>query len=250
MIRSLLVLVGALVLTSCSSVGVHDLQKHKPRITQAPSRILVEPFSAPLSVFSLGGRSDADKRVLRDEIVAALAEGTAGELRVHAADAAVVQAGSPIPTGVWLIRGEIRRVDQGSRALRATVGLGAGRTEMRTRVTVYNVTAGGSVPILRFKTTGSSGLEPGVALGIATGGVGTALAVGSAAGTMLINSLPGVSSDIDRTSYEIAAVLSAYLQRNGLLDDSRTPVSPKMKGSMPSSVNLGRAVPAPLRGEN
>ena len=243
-------LAGALALSSCSSVGIYAVQKHGARVWQAPSRILVEPFSAPLSAFSLGERTAAEKSILRDEIVAVLASGTASQLRVHAADADVVRTPGQIRPGAWLIRGEIRRVDQGSRALRATVGFGAGRTEMRTRVTVYNVTSAGLLPLIRFNTTGNSGMEPGAALGIATGGVGTAVAAAGAAGSVVLSSLPGVSSDIDRTSYEIAAVLSAYLQRNGLLDSRRVAIQPNMRGRAPSTLNLNRAVPAPLRSQN
>lgn len=234
-------------LSACSSVGIYDLQKKQTRLAQGPTRILVEPFSAPLSAFKLGDRTPAEKGVLRDEIVAGLARGTASQLRTHAADAAVLARGQQPAPGTWLVRGEIRRVDQGSRAKRAVVGLGAGRTEMRTRVTVYQVTTAGLVPLIRFNTTGHSGMEPGVALGVATGGVGTAMSAASAAGSLVLSSLPGVSSDIDRTSYEIAAVVSVYLQRQGLLGSSRTAITPNMRGKLPSTVNFNRAVPAPLR---
>jgi hypothetical protein len=84
---------------------------------------------------------------------------------------------------------------------------------------------------------------------VATGGVGTALSAASAAGSLVMSSLPGVSSDIDRTSYEIAAVLSVYLQTNGLLDRSRIPIQPNMRGRLPTTVNLNRAIPAPLRAQ-
>ena len=207
----------------------------------------MERFSAPPAAFQLGERSASEKRVLRDEIVASLARSTAGQLRTHAANSSVLVSGGTVAPGAWLVRGEIRKVDQGSRALRASIGLGIGRTEMRTSVSVFKLTEAGLVPVLRFKTTGNSGMEPGVALGIATGGVGTAVSATSAAGTLVMSSLPGVSSDIDRTSYEIAAVLSVYLQKNGLLGPSRTPIQPHMRGQLPTTVNLNRAIPAPLR---
>lgn len=236
-----------LMVCSCSSVGIYDLQKQGARVTRGPSRILVEPFSAPLNRFALGERSSGEKNVLRNEIVTSLARSTAAQLRIHAADAAVVGGSNVARPGTWLVRGEIREVDQGSRALRAGVGLGMGRTTFRTRVTVFDVTSTGLVPLLRFSTTGSSGLEPGAALGVATAGVGTGLAVANAAGSAVLAGLPGVNTDIDRTSYEIAAVVSVYLQRNGLLGASRTPISPNIAGQMPSTLNLNRAVPAPMR---
>jgi len=242
-------LVCLLALCSCSSVGVHSLHTKPVALRSAPSRIWVERFSAPPAAFQLGERSASEKRVLRDEIVANLARSTAGQLRTHAANSSVLVSGGTVAPGAWLVRGEIRKVDQGSRALRGGIGLGIGRTEMRTSVSVFKMTESGLVPLLRFKTTGNSGMEPGVALGIATGGVSTAFSAASAAGTLLMSSLPGVSTDIDRTSYEIAAVLSVYLQKNGLLGPSRTPIQPNMRGQLPTTVNLNRAIPAPLRAQ-
>ncbi len=236
-----------LTLCSCSSVGVYSVRSKSTPPRQAPTRIWVERFSAPMSAFQLGERSASEKRVLRDEIVANLARSTAGQLRTHAANSSVVgSSGFPAP-GSWIVRGRILRVDQGSRALRAGIGLGAGRTEMRTSVSVLRVTETGVLPLLKFNTTGNSGMEPGVALGIATGGVGTAVSAASAAGTLVMSSLPGVSTDIDRTSYEIAAVLSVYLQANSLLGPSRVPIQPNMRGQLPTTINLNRAIPAPLR---
>lgn len=246
-LKLLLSLAVAITFCSCSSVGVHSLQTNRVAVREAPSRIWVERFSAPLSAFQLGERPASEKRVLRDAIVTNLARSTSGQLNTHAANSSVLGAESTPSPGSWIVRGQIQRVDQGSRALRAGIGLGAGRTEMRTSVTVFKVTAAGLVPLLRFNTTGSSGLEPGVALGIATGGVGTVLSAASAGGTLLMGSLPGVNTDIDRTSYEIAAVLSLYLQDRGLLGRSRIPIQPKMKGELPTTVNLSRAIPAPLR---
>lgn len=244
--RCLSGLAALALFAGCSSVGVYDLQKHGQPVSQAPAQILVQPFSAQLSAFHLGQRPPQELRALREEIVRDLAQSTAAQLRIHAADSAVVTDRNQIVVGTWLIRGEIRRVHQGSRALRATVGLGAGRTEMRTRVTVYRVDAEGLSPILTFNTTGSSGLEPGAAVGAATGGaslIGTSAAV-------LGGSLAGVSTDVERTAYETAAVLSAYLRRNGLHDPSRRAVEPNMRGQAPSTVNTRRAMPAPLRGDN
>ena len=241
--RLALSLFSVLGLCSCSSVGIYSLENRSAAPVQAPSRILVEPFSAPLSAFQLGERTAREKSVQRDEIVQNLARSTASQIRTHAADSAVLRSSQQVVPGAWIVRGQITRVDQGSRALRAGIGLGMGRTEMRTRVSFYRVTTSGLAPLIRFNTTGTSGLEPGAALGLATGGVGTAMTVANAG----VRSLPGVSTDIDRTSYEIAAVLSVYLERHGLLGRSRQAIHPRMKGQLPTMINLDRAIPAPLR---
>jgi len=239
----------AVVFSSCSSVGVYDLQERSGAVVQErPSRILVEPFSAQPSAFDLGPRSADEHRMLRSRIVSTLADQTVSQLRIYAADSAVLQRSTQLRPGAWLVRGQIRKVSQGSRALRATIGLGVGRTKMQTRVTVFQVTSEGLRPLVSFNTTGSSGLEPGAALGAAGGTASVAAAAGVATGITL-NSLPGVSTDIERTSYEIAAVVSSFLQSQGLQDPSRRAINPNMKGRLPTTVNTARIVPEPIRNQ-
>lgn len=243
--RIFLSLVGAaaLTLTGCSSVGVYQLHQHKPVVTAAPRTIFVQPYAIRSGALQLGDRPAAETARLGREIQKSLADRTAREATRHAAAAKVLPAGRTPAPGNWLIRGEIVQVDQGSRAMRAVVGLGAGRTHFRTNVSVFAVDGGGMRKILSFRTRGSSGMEPGAALGVATGG---ASLVGTAAGT-LAGSLPGVSSDVDRTAYETAAVLSTYLANQGLLGKSRQRVTPNFAGHVPSSFNARRALPTPVR---
>lgn len=243
--RIFLFLLGAMALslTGCSSVGVYKLHQHSPAATAAPRSVLVQPFMIRPGALNLGDRPAAETARLAREIQKSLADRTVRETRRHAAPASVLEAGRVPAAGTWLVRGEIVQVDQGSRAMRAVVGLGAGRTYFRTNVSVFAVNGGGMRKILSFRTRGSSGMEPGAALGVVTGG---ASLVGTAAGT-LAGSLPGVSSDVDRTAYETAAVLSTYLANHGLLGKSRQKVTPNFAGRVPSSFNVRRALPTPVR---
>ncbi len=233
---------AALPLAGCSSVGVYQLHQHSAA-SSAPRTIFVQPYAIQPGALQLGDRPAAETARLGREIQSTLASRTARETTRHAAPAKVAAAGSVPAPGNWLIRGTILQVDQGSRAKRAVVGLGAGRTHFRTEVAVFAVESGGLRRLLTFRTRGSSGMEPGAALGVATGG---ASLVGTAGGT-IAGSLPGVSSDVDRTAYETAAVLSTYLASQGLLSSSRQQVTPNFAGSVPSSFNVRRALPTPVR---
>lgn len=232
-----------LTLTGCSSVGVYNLHQHGPAVSSVPRTIFVQPYSIRSGALHLGPRPPAETARLGREIQASLADRTSRETTRHAASSQVLPAGRIPAAGNWLVRGEIVHVDQGSRAKRAVVGLGAGRTEFRTIISVFAVEGGGARKILSFRTRGSSGMEPGAALGLATGG---ASLVGTAAGA-LAGSLPGVSSDVDRTAYETSAVLSTYLAQNGLLSPERQMIRPNFAGQVPSSFNPQRALPAPVR---
>jgi len=237
------ILLPVIVLAGCSSAGIFDLQKSGKKVTQAPTTIWIEPFSIRPGAMKLGNRTAAEKRALGEEISRNLASRTSKEVQRYAANAAVSHRGRSQAPGTWLVSGEIVRLDQGSRALRAGVGLGMGATDLQTRVRVTAIHANGRTKILTFQTRGRSGLEPGAALGVATGG---ASLVGTGAG-LVGGSLPGISSDIDRTAFETAAVLSDLLARNGLLDPSRQALAPRMTGTTPTSFNARRAVPAPVR---
>lgn len=233
---------AALALSGCSSTGIYDLQKRGASVSTAPRTIFVAPFTIRPEGLQLGERSRAEKASLGREIAANLARRTVSEVQRYAASAALLTSGRNPGAGTWVVRGEILEVDQGSRALRAGVGLGMGQTRFRTRVTVSEVRPGGIRTLLTFRTTGTSGLEPGAALGV-IGGVGAA----QTAGGLVLAGLPGVSTDIDRTAYEIAAVLSAYLSRNGLLSPSRQALTPNIAGQIPTTLNTRRIVPAPVR---
>ncbi len=233
---------AALAICGCSSTGIYDLQQRGASVSTPPRQILIAPFTVRTEVLQLGERSQREKASLGREISASLARKTVSDVQRYAAPAALLSSGRNPGVGTWLVRGEILEVDQGSRALRTGVGLGMGQTRFRTRVTVSEVTHEGLRPLLAFRTTGTSGLEPGGALGV-IGGVGAA----QAAGGLVLAGLPGVSSDIDRTAYEIAAVLSAYLSRNGMLSPSRQALTPNLAGQLPTTVNTRRIVPAPLR---
>lgn len=233
---------AALTLAGCSSTSVYDLQKSGAPVSAAPRLIFITPFTFRTESLQLGERTRAEKAELGRVISASLARRTASEVRRYAAPSEVLAAGRSPGAGTWLVRGEILKVDQGSRALRAGVGLGMGRTAFRTRVTVSEIRPEGARTILAFRTTGTSGLEPGAALGVVGGA-----AAAQTAGGALLGSMAGVGTDIDRTAYEIAAVLSAYLARNGLISPSRQALTPNMAGQLPTTLNTRRIVPAPLR---
>ncbi len=160
--RILLSLVGAMVLTltGCSSVGVYQLHQHKPVATAAPRTIFVQPYTIRPGSLQLGDRPASETARLGREIQTALATRTVREVNRHAAASKVLPAGRTPAPGNWVIRGEIVQVDQGSRAKRAVVGLGAGRTHFRTNVSVFAVDGGGMRKILSFRTRGSSGWNP------------------------------------------------------------------------------------------
>ncbi len=209
MSHRLLLLLFALLGAGCASVSVLPVSS-KPE-ARAPRVLYAEPFSfagAEVNVDRDGKELDAFK--------AKLASGMARDIALRAPGIGLQGREGPAPDAsarpAWLVRGRFLRVNQGSRALRAVVGLGAGGTKMEARIEVYDLAAPGSKPFLTFLTSGGSGSFPG---GIFNPTVLT-IAFWSATG------LPqGVTDDATRTCRMVIATLSQEMAKRGYLPESQ-----------------------------
>jgi hypothetical protein len=92
------------------------------------------------------------------------------------------------------VTGQFTYVEQGSRALRAVVGMGAGGTKVETTVRLYDLSVSSSKPVVTFNTTGGSNAQPGVITG---GGLN---AGGLSSGVLNVY---GLDDDLKRTAREI-----------------------------------------------
>lgn len=204
-------LFGILVtLCSCSSVSVrqpYHIAAFAPP-AKVPNKIYVQNFTVPEGVFRVD-RSGPALKTVQTDIEDKLSKGLAERLTKSIAPTEILAANSKIPQGdAWLITGKFDRVNQGSRALRALVGLGAGGTKIETSVVVWNLA--GRVPkqFLSFQTTGGSNAQQGLLTYPDPLG-GPLAAIGQAAGT-------GLTIDTKRTSRMITGLLAEYLRYRGV----------------------------------
>lgn len=120
------------------------------------------PFAVEDSVLRVDrkGRDLADfKAGLKANMSRELLE----RLPAHAAQARILSPDTKPPRGnYWLLQGHFTRVNQGSRLLRSTVGLGAGGTKMESTIAVYHLSAAKPTKILEFETTGGSNITQGI----------------------------------------------------------------------------------------
>lgn len=114
-----------------------------------------------------------------------------------------------LPDHGWLVAGEFVTVDQGSRALRATLGAGLGETTLETNVYVYDLDVSKTQYVLAFRTGVPN---PDNTTGAGSGSAPTGLsALGEPVSTMIaIGS--GLKLDTTRTCREITAYLAQYAQ--------------------------------------
>ena len=222
----------AIFLASCASVSVKDVACLDPNPpSRLPQKVFVAPFGFSSQEIRVD-RSGADLEDFKFNLRELMTRNLVRRLPKYVAPAQAVAINAPLPRGnYWLIRGNFDRIYQGSRLLRAVVGLGAGATLMDTTTVVYDLSGPYPVPFLRIVTTGGSNISPGI------GGVATIFVSGPMALTNLFNMVDGVRSGITfdtiRTTREVNAVLSEYLYQRGAIPHKKAS-GPKRLGQFPS----------------
>jgi len=99
------------------------------------------------------------------------------------------------------------------------IGLGVGRSDIKTYVDVFYGLSGGSPKIAEFETDAKSGFKPGAAetmgAGAAAGHLGTAAAVGGALAIGSEAFTADVDADARRTAKKIAKQLQGFFIAQG-----------------------------------
>ena len=198
--------------------------------SSTPEEILIVPFLMPDEALFVD-REGEDLVEFKTDLQSHFSNALAERISKHIAPARIITDQKEAPKGNYLlVSGKFITVRQGSRLLRSTVGLGAGRSKMETLVSVYDLSGDNLEPILRFETTGGSNISQGI------GGVVMAPITGPMALTSLFNVIEavksGVTFDASRTSREITAALSEHLHKKGVLKNKKR-LTPKRLGQVP-----------------
>jgi hypothetical protein len=202
--RKVLFAFGLLGLAGCASVGVRSPAQAvaNPKL---PKQIFVADFDTSKGIFHVN-RSGDQLVTLQQKTANALADYLVADLGQSVIPAIRENGSKHTRADAWLITGEFARVNEGSRALRGLIGLGAGGTKMETIVRVYDLSHLSKEPVLQFETSGGSNAEPGAVLGGAFGALPNALRNAGAR---------GVTDDTARTAREITAMVADYYAKNG-----------------------------------
>jgi len=122
------------------------------------------------------------------------------------------------------LEGQFLSVDEGNRTERVVIGLGAGRTDVKTLTQVYDARSGSRMLVEEFDTDAKSGYKPGMAEMMAVGAlthhllVSTLASGGLAAGSEAF--MAGVDADARRTAQEIVKQLGLFFVGQGWIPAS------------------------------
>jgi hypothetical protein len=120
---------------------------------------------------------------------------------------------------VLLIEGQIYSIDEGNRAERVVIGLGAGRTDVKAYTQIYFLRRSGKFLVEQLQTDAKSGYKPGMAetegASIAAGhwAVGLAVGAGLSAGSEVYGA--NVDADAERTAKDISKQLNDFFVSKG-----------------------------------
>jgi Domain of unknown function (DUF4410) len=192
-------------------------------LAESPDEVqLDEGLSAEIeqAIRSRSGTSRTEQELQAGRQVA---DAIADKLVVEIQDMGLrAERGDAVPAGTQnavLIKGQLVSIDEGNRTERVIVGLGAGRSDVRAQVQVYEVTPAGSRLIDQIEVDGKSGLTPGMAESMGAGGLAGHLLVATAVsgGVHVISESMGadVVADADRAAKGIAKQLSALFAQQG-----------------------------------
>ncbi len=225
-----LVLLAAAAGLGCASAGVTRTQQYVEESEVAkPSVVLVYDFAtsaADVMVdttgpdFIGGDGTQAEKSELARQVATALSESLVEELGERGIQAKRAGAGTSPPQNALLIKGRFLTLDEGDRTKRMVVGLGAGSTELRIAIEVFQATASGVRRLSEGQAEASGSKMPGMAIPVGVGAAaGTAVASAAISGTLSVTRevRGGLEADAARLAEEIADRAKAFYERRGWL---------------------------------
>ena len=228
--------VAALVLVTAVGAGcaTTTVTSDSPTFGQAPrpDRILVYAFATSPEEVQLdhsvstmawklqGVTASAERQEVGRQVADKLADHLVEKLRALGLPAERATGGTPrdgIPTVV--IEGQFLAIDEGSRMERVVIGLGAGKSQVRTAVQTIELFPGGSRLLDTFEIDAKSDSTPGMAetmgAGAAAGhlAASAAVSVGKAVGSEEFGA--DVDADALRTATKISTVLEDFFASQG-----------------------------------
>src|SRR4029077_15211783 len=127
--------------------------------------------------------------------------------------AVAAAAATPVAGPSLAVEGQVLTVDQGKRLPRMVIGFGAGATEVRTLVQIYEITNEGRQLVEDFYTTVKSSRKPGMGpmagVGGASGMAGESAAGATGVGVLTARSQT-VEADAKHTADQIAKQLKNF----------------------------------------
>jgi hypothetical protein len=185
----------------------------------SPSAVALDTAIGARLMEAVQGNPEAESQLKIGQSVArVVTENLVQEISKLGIPAVEAAKATPVAGPSLSIEGQFLTVDQGNRLRRAVVGFGAGASEVRTLVQVFETTNEGRRLVEDFYTTVKSSRKPGLGpmagVGAAAGRAATSAAVSTGVGIATAHSQT-VEGDGKNTADEIAKVLKKFFVEQG-----------------------------------
>ena len=243
--RSVMALTALLLLGACQTKVTEVAGGPSVGPMPPPGRVLVYGFTADPSLVQLdqgplarrqrsrsGQSATAQRQAVAYEVQDAIAETLVAEIRKMGLPAERAGAGAS-PSVVagpndLLIAGQVAAINQGNRARRVVVGLGAGESEVRADVTVSVVRPGGAPVVVKaFEAEANSGRLPGmgasVGVGAASGTAAQAAVLGTLGETRAERKRNPVGEEGERLARRLSYNLGTFFAQQGWIGADKVP---------------------------
>lgn len=221
-----------LAVAALGCTTVQTVQQYDGGALPRPDRILVQEFAYSPSQVKLtrgitpeleralnGSPRTAQQLEVGSKVANVVAEHLVKEIRDMGLPAERAY-GEPQPVGnTYTIEGQFLSIDEGNRTERNVIGLGLGRSDVKTLVQFYRDSADGQRLIEALDVSAQSGRKPGMAETMGVGGLTGNLVVAaavSAAGSLGSEAFSAtVEADAARTAKNVAERLKAFFAQQG-----------------------------------
>jgi hypothetical protein len=191
-----------------------------------PGEVQLDPGISGTIDETLGGNSQPPRTAKEQEVGRQVADALADKLVVQIRDLGMrAERGAGLPPGVrtgLLVTGQFVSVDEGNRTERVAIGLGAGRSDVRVRAQVFDVSPAGRKLVDEIEVDAKSGLAPGMAETMGVGALTGHLVASTlvSGGVQVADESLGatVTADSDRAAQGIAKQLASFFGQQGWTD--------------------------------
>ncbi len=188
-----------------------------------PGEVQLDPGISGTIDETLGANNLPPRTAQEQQVGRQVANALADKLVVEIRDLGLqAERGRGLPPGVstgLVVSGQFVSVDQGNRTERVTIGLGAGRSDVRVRAQVFDVTPAGRRLADEIEVDAKSGLQPGMAETMGAGALAGHLVVSTliSGGLQVADESLGTSvvADSDRAAKGIAKQLAGFFAEQG-----------------------------------
>ena len=213
----------AALLSGCASTQVTSQTQYLGFLTK-PQRVLVYDFAvSPEEVDLDSGLAKLDELAKKEsrseqelaigrQVASAMATNLLKEVQALGIPAIRATKDTPVQTNDLLIKGQFISVDEGNEAERVVIGLGLGRTDVRTLTQVYGFVNGRKSIVDEFDVNAESGRKPGMAETMGVGALTGHLIVSAVASTGVAVGSEAFLANVDADTKRAAKVISQQLK--------------------------------------